>query len=152
MSVGASSHAVLLTVGAAVGLLLVLLAGVAVGADNNGAVDTVAAGSPCDECQRNLTSLCCAFFSSFFHSWFFIAHTHVWKNNTDALEELAKVRRVAGLLQDRVSVLNYVTWGVAALAAFFGGMTVFFAVSQDEQRSAQAAAAAAAAATAHKRD
>lgn len=69
---------------------------------------------------------------------------------TDALEELAKVKRVAGLLQDRVSVLNYVTWGVAALAAFFGGMTVFFAVSQDE-RNAQAAAAAAAA-EAHKRE
>ena len=147
MSVGARSHAVLLTVGAAVGLLLVLLAGVAVGADNNSAVDTVAAASPCDECQRNLTSLCCAFF--FFP--FLLHGFSLLARKTDALEELAKVRRVAGLLQDRVSVLNYVTWGVAALAAFFGGMTVFFAVSQDEQRSAQAASAAAAA-TAHKRD
>ena len=133
MSVGARSPAVILAA-----VVLILLVGVAVGADTP-------EDSPCEECQRNLTSLCfvisvcvCMFF--FFPSLL----------RTDALEELAKVKRVAGLLQDRVSVLNYVTWGVAALAAFFGGMTVFFAVSQDE-RNAQAAAAAAAA-EAHKRE
>lgn len=133
MSVGARSPAVILAA-----VVLLLLVGVAVGADTP-------EGSPCEECQRNLTSLCfvisvCVRVLFFFPSLL----------RTDALEELAKVKRVAGLLQDRVSVLNYVTWGVAALAAFFGGMTVFFAVSQDE-RNAQAAAAAAAA-EAHKRE
>ena len=53
----------------------------------------------------------------------------------DTLAELEKVRTVAKLLQDRVSVLNYITWGVAAFAAFFGGMAVFFAVGQDERRA-----------------
>ena len=52
----------------------------------------------------------------------------------ETTEELERVKKVAVLLQDRVTVLSYVAWGVAALAAFFGGLTVFFSVGQDERR------------------
>ena len=45
------------------------------------------------------------------------------------------MKQIAKLLQDRVSVLNYITWGVAAFAAFFGGLTVFFAVGREERRT-----------------
>jgi len=56
------------------------------------------------------------------------------KNLTETMAELERMRTIAKLLQDRVSVLNYITWGVAAFAAFFGGLTVFFAVGREERQ------------------
>ena len=88
------------------------------------------AADPCAQCQSSLAGL--------WHPQLLCAllepRSVVVVGGTDTRAELEKVKQVAVLLQDRVTVLSYVAWGVAALAAFFGGLTVYFSVGQDERR------------------